>query len=236
MLAITGVETEQSYVAAGQALRGRVRLDQPPQPPKETRLRVVAVRDIDTARTDRSAAGRRTEEVLVASLAPGTSEVPFEVPTGDMLFGTIQIQAELLPAGGGGPVSAAWSRPVRVGLRKRLDLAGEWNVTGIKVFEGDVPMRPKDWKPPAPPAKLTLPGRLPFDDGFRGWVTLATAKRDRLEKPDRLAAARDLHRRRLRQRGGPRQRQARRPDMPGGRRRGADTLGRVPLSLQGPGE
>jgi len=67
------------------------------------------------------------------------------------------------------------------GPRKRLDLAGEWAVAGVKVFEGDVPQRPKDWKLGTLPASVKVPGPLPFDEGFRGWVTLkreVTWKRD----------------------------------------------------------
>ena len=170
--AIRKIEIDAAYVPAGGAAHGVVRLDLLPSPPSGARLRVVAVRDVDVPDGRRAAAGRRTEEIVNRAVTAATSEIRFDLPAGDMLTGTMQVQAEVLVGKDAAPVSAAWSAPVQVGVRKRVDLAGDWTVASMKVLEGDVPQRPKDWKPPAPPAAVALPGRFPFDDGFRGWVTL----------------------------------------------------------------
>ena len=93
----------------------------------------------------------------------GNGRVLFTVNLGDMLFGSVQVTAEIVA--GGSPVSAT-SRVAAVGLRKRLDLAGPWSVAGIEVL----PARrrcPKDWKMPALPGQIVQPGRLPVDEGFR---------------------------------------------------------------------
>jgi len=48
-------------------------------------------------------------------------------------------------------------------------------VAGTEVLPGEMPRRAKDWKAPALPARIVQPGRLPLDEGFRGWVTLKRA-------------------------------------------------------------
>ena len=66
------------------------------------------------------------------------------------------------------------SAPIEVGLRRHLNLAGDWNVVDVKVWEpgGAVPQRSDKWKLGETPKTIHLPGALPFDAGFRGWVTL----------------------------------------------------------------
>jgi len=169
--AIRHIELGQSYLAAGETVRGVVGLDLPQTLPPGARLRVVAVRNIEIA-AGRRQPGRHVEEVFSRPLAADLKEVPFELSASSMLAGSIQVQAEVLAERDTVPLASATSTPVTVGVRKRLALAGDWSVAGLKVLEGDVPMRRKDWKAPMPPATTTVPGPLPFDDGFRGWVTL----------------------------------------------------------------
>ena len=169
---IRQVQLGADYVPAGGTLRGAVLLDVPSPIHEETRLRVLLVRGADVAASTRGAVGRSEAEVLSHRVAAGSANVPFSIAAGDMLFGSLQVRAEVVVDRDSRPLSVGWSAPVRVGLRKRLGLGGRWAVTSAKVLEGDVPHRPKDWKLGALPATVELPGRLPFDRGFRGWVTV----------------------------------------------------------------
>jgi hypothetical protein len=164
------VELKKAYLAAGEVARGVVKLDLPLHILPAARLHVVLTRRTDVAGGSRQTPGRSGEEMFNRPIAAETAEVPFETSLGDMLFGTVQVEAEVVA--GGLPVSSAASRAVAVGIRKRLDLAGPWNVAGTEVLPGEMPRRSKDWKPPALPARIVQPGRLPLDEGFRGWVTL----------------------------------------------------------------
>jgi len=179
--AIRQVELGARYLAAGGVARGSVVLELPSGLPKETRLRVVVVRDVDVAEGKRDAVGRRADEILNRRITAGTREIPFDLSAGGMLFGSLQVKAEVISGKDSPALSVVWSAPVQVGLRKRLDLGGDWALVSVKVLEGEVPRRPKDWKMSTPPATVALPGPFPFDDGFRGWVTLKRAvswKRD----------------------------------------------------------
>jgi len=179
--AIQAVELDTAYVAAGGVVHGRVRLDVPSQNLRvAASLCVTALRDADVV-DGKKPAGRRTEELLTKPVSAGMTEVKFDLATGDMLVGTMQVRAELVAGRDAPALAAAWSAPVRVGVRKRIDLGGEWTVAGVKIWEGDVPQRPKDWKPQPPPATVAVPGRFPFDEGWRGWITL---KREAAWKKD----------------------------------------------------
>ena len=165
------VEFERAYWAAGEVARGVVKFDLPPRLLPGAGLHVVVTRRIDVAGGGRETPWRRSEELIFnRPITAETAEAPFAVNLGDMLFGTVQVEAELVA--GGVPVSAAASRAATVGFRKRLDLAGSWDVAGMEILPGEMPRRSKDWKPAALPARIVQPGRLPSDEGFRGWVTL----------------------------------------------------------------
>lgn len=106
----------------------------------------------------------------VAASAPA-SAIPIEFNTGGMIEGTLRIKAELYQGQSPDPVATAWSAPVKAGFRQHVELFGEWDVTSIKLFDYNAGNRPKDWKPPQPKT-LPFPGGFPFDEWFRGWVTL----------------------------------------------------------------
>lgn len=113
------------------------------------------------------------ESIVDCAVTPRTKEVPFKIATGNTLVGTLRLWAGLAPGGRPGDLLAEATSPeVRIGFRRRLDLGGEWTVTNVQVLEGDVPWRPKEWKMSPVPVSIRLPGSLPFDHGFRGWVTV----------------------------------------------------------------
>lgn len=171
---IQRVQIDQAYLAAGTSARGTVSLALEPEAPKDARLRVVLIRNIDVADKAKSPVGQFTTEVVnqVVGGKTGTLEVAFSVTTKGMLFGTIQAKAELLTGKEARVLATALSAPVQVGLRKRVSLAGEWKVADVKVFDGEFPGRPKDWKLGQFPTSVQLPGALTSDRAFRGWVTL----------------------------------------------------------------
>lgn len=200
--AIRGIVLDRSYLAAGEMAEGTVLLDVPAKAPKGLRLSIRLIRseEVTDQPIKRELAPRAqgcgrsfarsvgmvrspggppdsqagtTELLLRRTVTRETSEISFEVPSGKTLFGTVRVWAGLSTGDRPGELLAeATSEEIRIGFRKRLDLGGEWTVTAVKVLDGDVPWRPRDWKAPATPETINLPGALPFDNGFRGWVTV----------------------------------------------------------------
>jgi hypothetical protein len=136
-------------------------------------LQVTLVQEVDVPWGRKGRTGTQSRELPLKPVkGKGQVEVPFAAPVEGMLTGSAYVQAALLPTQGDVAISTGRSESVSVGVRRRMDLAGDWQVTDVKVLEGDVPWRPKDWKMKPPPAAVKLPGPLPFETAFRGWVTL----------------------------------------------------------------
>jgi len=172
--AATEARLEARYLAAGGKAKGVAAFDIPEGLSKDACVRITLVREIAVPDDPKAQGGTRTEELLnrPAGEKAGPAEFPFELATQGMLEGQLRVQAELLENKAGPALAAAWSAPVQVGVRQRVDLSGVWTVVKVEPFEGEAPGRPKNWKPPAPPATIVQPGPFPFDEGFRGWVTL----------------------------------------------------------------
>jgi hypothetical protein len=191
-LAIQSVKTETRYAAAGETVRGKVVL----RAGQAAQLVVTVARAIEvpSGKTAELGKGLVTETVLKQAVAAGPApvEVPFAIETKDLLVGSLRIKAELSLANAAAPLAMAWSEPVAVGVRKRLSLAGDWTVAEVKVWEpgGPVPERVDNWKLGATPKTVALPGGLPFDAGFRGWVTL---KREVIWSEDKNLQPRALY-------------------------------------------
>ena len=170
--AIRSVTADCAYLAAGQTGNGTVSFTLAPDAPKDARVRVTLLRGIDVPDKPKGPTGVQSEVALEQPVtgAAGARTVSFPLTTTGMSFGTVRPTAELLV--GGQVQSTATGPAVPVGVRKRISLSGEWKIADVKVLEGDVPWRPKNWKLGAVPATVNLPGTLPFDGGFRGWVTL----------------------------------------------------------------
>ena len=125
--AIEQIICDESYVPAGGTLHGRVRLNMPQTAAEGMRLEVNVKQHFDVAAamsqsTEYTVSGSRTAVYTV--IPTGNAEVEFEQNVGDMLFGSLHISAELWAAKDGPVLSSASIVPVRVGLRKRIDLAG----------------------------------------------------------------------------------------------------------------
>lgn len=164
------IRVEKAYLAAGEKGRGVVTLSLGTETLKDAQLRVTALRQIGVPLNKEAKGG--TQELLSQSVNASTGEVPFEISAADMIAGEIRVKAELLS--GGAPLASAWSAPVEVGFRPRVDLEGDWAVMNVKVFDYNTGHRPKEWKPPEF-SSIHLPGPFPGDEWFRAWVT---AKRE----------------------------------------------------------
>ena len=141
--AIREIQLQDSYVAAGDDLQGTV-----------ATIRVTVIRDVDVPSERTARAGRHAEEVLARPVKGGGGPVavPFRIETGGMLTGALRVKAKLLTEKGTLPPSVAWSVPVTVGVRRRVSLAGDWQVLSVKPLGVQIRGRPRDWKlPPGKP-------------------------------------------------------------------------------------
>lgn len=174
-VAASEVRLDAKYLAAGEKSKGVAALDVPASTPKEAVVRVTVVRDVDVPDDPKAKAQTLTAVAAEQTLGEkaGAVEVPFDVVTNGMLCGQLRFKAELLAAKDAPPLALAWSAPLLVGVRHRLELAGEWTVANVEQFKFEDRWRPKDWKLPENVRTLTLPGT--FDPAltqwFRGWVT-----------------------------------------------------------------
>jgi hypothetical protein len=169
---VRGVRMDTAYLAAGAKTVATVLLDG--DSPKDSRILVSIIRDVDVPDAAGGPAGRRMEE-LSNLLLSGTAEMPIEITGAGMLSGTFQIKAEVMAPGEATPSSVAWSAPVQVGVRPRVSLAGSWDVVRAEPLTFENKSRPKTWKAPAFDRPVTLPGAVTDDEWFRGWVTLRRA-------------------------------------------------------------
>jgi hypothetical protein len=173
---IREVLVKTKYLTPGDKVEGVVRLNVPPGAPAEAKLALSALWDVEVPDSPRTASGRKLEKLNSAPLQgqQGEVELPFELSASGLLVGGVQVQAVIETGGDQPPVSSAWSAPIRIGVRRRVELAGEWAVTGVEPFKFEDRWRPKDWKLPENVKTLTLPGM--FDPAltpwFRGWVTV----------------------------------------------------------------
>ncbi|HEY3321133.1 MAG TPA: hypothetical protein VGP72_11755 [Planctomycetota bacterium] len=163
------IRIDSTYLVAGEKTKGVATLATSPLP-KDASVRITLTRETDVPSEPGAKGGTVTEEIANQPLADAT--FPFELTTKGMLTGRLRVLAELLEGKNGPCLEMAWGPVINVGVRRRVDLAGDWSVVKIDPLLGDVRERPKNWVPPTPPATIVQPGPLPFDAGFRGWVTL----------------------------------------------------------------
>lgn len=174
--AVREVRLAATYLPLGGQVKGTVVVNVPPGTAKDARLKITALRQIDVPESAKVSAGLRADELanMVLESQAADREVTFELKPAGMLTGTIQVKAEIAPAKDQPAVSAATSALVTVGVRQRLDLAGNWPVVAVEQLKFEDQWRPKDWKLPEAPKTMRLPGT--FDAAltgwFRGWVTL----------------------------------------------------------------
>lgn len=169
---IQGVQVESPYLAAGGKTVAKVSLDSSTPVPEGAQLRITLLRVVDVPEHEDGVAGWR-EMVLPNKPVPaGIAKVPVDLNSDGILFGSLQVKAELLAEGNPVAVSTAWSAPVEVGVRPRISLAGAWEVVKTEPLEYEHKGRPKTWKAPPFDAPVTLPGAVTQDAWYRGWVTL----------------------------------------------------------------
>jgi hypothetical protein len=179
-MTVKEVRVRDSYVATGDKAIGLVFLDDngATSAAHDWRLRVTVRRRVDVAAAVGDTPGETAKVVLDApwsELSTGrwfSRGVPFELDAGNCLLGELRAHIELLSADGKTMLSEAWSEPVKIGIRKRVSLAGDWQVTRMEPFAYESQWRPKDWKQPELKS-VRLPGPLLRDEWFRGWITVA---------------------------------------------------------------
>jgi hypothetical protein len=169
------VGVDARYVAAGDALRGKIMLSLPAEPAGRTTLRLSANRDVDVTSWPDLDVEPLEPTASRAVEGAGAFEVPFTVSTLGMLSGGIRVKAELHAGEGkeAALLSAAWGPPVRAGVRRRVDLAGDWKPVEVEEWTAFAHRPPQGWTLPEPEA-VRLPGSLDaaYTEHFRGWVTL----------------------------------------------------------------
>lgn len=169
------VRLDNSYLASGEKTKGVALLNLPAALPQEALVRISVVREIDVPLDAKAPAGSSTQVLLEqpASAQAGRTEVPFEVAAAGMLCGRLHVKAEVLARKDGPAEAVVWSAPLQVGVRRHIDLAGQWAVTNVEPLQG-LNDPPKGWKPPPNVKTLTFPGRIDsaLTQWFRGWVTV----------------------------------------------------------------
>jgi hypothetical protein len=169
------VSLQAKYLATGESTPGMVRVALATRAPAGAKLLVTAWWDVEVS-ADEKATARRTEKLAEVDLSgkEGSVEQPFEVKAAGLLIGTVRVKAEVLTGDAAEPLAYGWSKPLPVGVRRRIDLAGEWPVTAVEPFQFEDKWRPKDWKMPQDVKTLTLPGTFDpvLTTWFRGWVTV----------------------------------------------------------------
>ena len=169
---IREVRVDSTYVASGDKVTGSVALDLEGENKLPLRLVVSAIRQTDVPRAGHQGTSSQ-EIVLQQKIAAANSErIPFDTTNPETLSGDIRFKAELFAEGQAKPVSTSWSPRVEVGVRKRISLAGPWDVGKVEPLVFEDARRPKTWKVPDFGSQITFPGALTRDPWFRGWVTL----------------------------------------------------------------
>jgi len=158
------VKLPATYLAAGEKMPGAVVLDDRAAAPAGAILRVTEFRQLDVSSSESNNPGASSRIILERPVTdPGANgELKFDVDSADMLVGTIHIKAEIIQPSQHGPVASAWADPIAVGVRKRVSLAGTWDVGKVEPYDYQAKNRPKD-------------------EYFRGWITV---RRDVKWAPD----------------------------------------------------
>lgn len=172
--AVDAIELPARYVAAGETLAGRVRLDVPEG--GGGYLLVTAHTTVDVPTNRNGHAGTRHETVY-AGAVKGTAAVavPIAVKAEGVLVGGLRLRATVFDRPGGTALSSAWSETVTVGVRRRLSLAGDWTVLDARPFPFGVGGQKEPYRPERLPETIRLPGTLDesgLTGKFRGWVTV----------------------------------------------------------------
>ena len=171
---VDAVDLPGRYVAIGETLAGRVRLNVPEG--GGGYLLVTAHTMINVPAKGDGQTGTRTETVHAGALrGTGEVEVPISLQPKGVLAGKIRFRATIFDRKGGVTLGSAWSETVTVGLRKRLNLAGDWAVLEARPFPFGVGGQKEPYRPEDLPKTIRLPGRFDesgLTDKFRGWVTV----------------------------------------------------------------
>ncbi|MCY3022724.1 MAG: hypothetical protein NTW87_27410 [Planctomycetota bacterium] len=170
------VKVADKYLFAGQKAHGVAVFSIPAGFPKDGLVRITLVRETNVPDDPKAQANTGVEELVGRPVGDqaGTVEVPFDFGAAGMLEGQLRIKAELLESKTGQAPAAAWAPAIKVGVRQRVNLAGEWSVTNVDLFKYENQWRPKDWKMPENVKTVVLPGAFDgaLTEWFRGWVTV----------------------------------------------------------------
>jgi hypothetical protein len=169
---VRDVALPADYLAAGDKMEAVIHVELEPAAPAGSSLRVTENRQVDIAALGAGKPGARSRVVLERPLAElaKSGDVKCVIDSEGMLTGAVRLLAEIVTPGRAAALSTTWADPVTVGVRHRVSLAGDWDVTKIENHEYPNQWRPKEWKVPAP-TSAHLPGSLINDDFFKGWVT-----------------------------------------------------------------
>jgi len=178
---IRGIAIDRTYMTADEKALATIAIDESMNVPVNATarftLRVTLLGEAEVTTNAKTPAGpisrQLAKSALNAAVKDGAATVEVSLP--GVLIGRARVKAEILAADGK-QVAMAQSPALEIGVRRRLDLAGDWDVVSAKLLEGEVPWRAKDWKLPKLPATVRLPGVLPFGQDFH---TVAIEIRDR---------------------------------------------------------
>lgn len=175
--AVREVAVANRYVAAGEQVHVKVMVDGTYPAPAGATLRVVEYRTVNIPATRAGLTGESSRIIFdkplpeIPGIGAGTGAFSYEADAAGILAGKLRVKAEIIDPVSMAPLSSAWSDPIGVGFRRRISLAGDWDVTKIEPFSAAIAGRPKNWKLPETKS-ATLPGPLIHDEFFRGWVTV----------------------------------------------------------------
>lgn len=163
-----GIELERTYVTPGEPIPGRVVWTNGVR----GELELLADVQVQVPATAGARPAVSTLQPVCRQAVDGRTPVAFAFKPDDALVGRVRFVARLLSDRR--VVLEEHTDWVAIGVRQRLDLAGDWTVAAIRPF----PVT-RDGKPPfvpaTNPATLRLPGTLPstpLTAAFRGWVTV----------------------------------------------------------------
>ncbi len=172
-VSVRAVRIQDNYVSSGSTAAGSVLLDDDKSLPADVKIRITILKRVDISSASAEKPGE-TSKVLIDKpldqhLADG---IAFEFDAGTCLAGEMRAHVEITAPGHAGLLAEGWSEPVNIGIRKRVSLAGDWDVKSIEPYGYKTTARPKEWKPPELKT-VHLPGVLLQDEWFRGWITVS---------------------------------------------------------------